>query len=130
MTSQVTGEALAPFKQLIHDIGQAFKEKDISKAMAKFVAEDDITSFGLYADINSKSELEQHWKDYFSAHEFMSKIEERYTVYVYGEAACLCLTHKAENSNDRTKRMTLFLENHNGAWLIRHRHHSFVPEGG
>ncbi len=129
MTTQVTGEALAPFKRLIHEMGQAFKEKDISKAMAKFVADEDVCSFGFYADINNKSELEQHWKDYFKDHDSASKSEEHYTVYVYGTAACLCLTHKAEGSGEPMKRLTLFLENHNGAWLIRHRHHSFVPAG-
>ena len=129
MTSQVTGESLAPFKQLIHDIGQAFKEKNISRAIAKFVADDDISSFGFLADIDNKSELEQHWVNYFKDHETtLLKSEEHYKVYVYGEAACLCLTHRPESSNDPAKRLTLFLENHNGAWLIRHRHHSYSPK--
>lgn len=128
MTSQVTGEALAPFKQLIHDMGQAFKEKDISKAMTKFVTEDDVTSFGFYADINSKSELEQHWIDYFKDHESTLQSEAHYTVYVYGDAACLCLVHKLESSGEPEKRLTLFLEKHNGDWLIRHRHHSYAPK--
>lgn len=69
MTTQVTGEALAPFKQLIHEMGQAFKEKDIPKAMTRFVVDYDITCFGFYADIDSKSELEQHWIEYFKNYE-------------------------------------------------------------
>ena len=128
MTSQVTGESLAPFKKLVTDIGDAFREKNIHKAMAKFVPDEDITSFGFLADINNKSELEKHWEDYFSNHDATEKGETNYTVYQYGEAACLCLRHTAKNRDLPEKRLTLFLENHNGAWLIRHRHHSYVPQ--
>ncbi|WP_263081144.1 nuclear transport factor 2 family protein [Endozoicomonas sp. Mp262] len=128
MTTQVTGEALAPFKKLIHDIEQAFREKDIRKAMAQFVPDADITSYGFLSDIYNKNELEQHWVDYFKGHEIAEKSEENYTVYMYGEAACLCLTYTSRDSGTPKKRMTLFLENHNGAWLIRHRHHSYSPQ--
>ncbi len=128
MSTWVTGESLAPFKKLIHDIGEAFREKNISKAMSKFVADDDVTSFGFLADIHNKSELEQHWEEYFRNHDATEKGEEEYTVYQYGEAACLCLSHKAKDSDTPEKRLTLFLENHNGAWLIRHRHHSYAPQ--
>ena len=128
MNSRVTGESLAPFQQLINDMRQAFKEKDARKAMRKFVADDDVLSFGFLADISSKSELEQHWHEYFDSHSPDSQGKENYTVYVYGEAACLCLTYHPKSTNEKIRRLTLFLENHSGAWLIRHRHHSYAPQ--
>ena len=96
--------------------------------MCKFVADDDISSFGFLADISSKTELEQHWRDYFGTHSPDENEEENYTVYIYGEAACLCLTNHPKNNNGKVRRLTLFLENHSGAWLIRHRHHSYAPQ--
>ena len=124
MSTQITGKALAPFKQLIHDLDQGFREQNIHKIMSKFVPDNDVYSFGLVRDNDSKPALERHWQAQFGNYKASGNREEHYTVYVYGEAACLCLAHRIEGSSSAYTRLTLFLENHNGAWLIRHRHHS------
>ncbi|PJE78942.1 hypothetical protein CI610_02106 [invertebrate metagenome] len=127
MGKRLTGKALKPFEELLAFIDQASEQKDTAAMMSCFVSENDIISFGHTASLNSRSELEQHWKNYFKDHTPDYSRKRTVVVYQSGSAACMCITQYFEETQSKTERITLFLENHHGQWLIRHRHHSPCP---
>lgn len=127
MSIRVTGDALAPFLQILKDFEIYSQEKDINGMINRFAPDNDILSFGRFANKYDKPELKDHISDYFQHHSPYPSDYKKVVVYQYGEAACLCALVKGIYQQPDI-RITLFLENHEGRWLIRHRHHSLSPE--
>ena len=64
MAARVSGADLAPFKAIIDEMHQAFREKDFATLMARHVPDEDVCSFGLTEDVASKAALEKLWRDF------------------------------------------------------------------
>lgn len=126
MSVRVTGDALAPFLQILKDFEVYSKEKDVSSMIGRFVPDEDIISFGRLANKFDKTGLRDHITEYFAHNDAFIPDYRKVVVYQYGETACLCALAKGKDSPAEI-RITLFLENHEGQWLIRHRHHSTLP---
>ncbi len=127
MTTRVPEDAMAPFLEILKHFEISSKEKDVGSMMSHFVPEEDIVSFGKRANTMSRSALKQHMTDYFQKNEAGNPDFKDIVVYQFGEAACMCLIMGQNKPNQPDIRVTLFLENHEGQWLIRHRHHSPLP---
>ena len=128
MSVRITGDALAPFLQILKDFEIYSEDKDVDSMMRRFVPDEDILSFGRLANKFDKAELKQHITDYFKHHDGRPSEYKKVVVYQFGEAACLCALAKAHEEGLSDLRITLFLENHEGQWFIRHRHYSYSPE--
>ena len=128
MSVRVTGEALAPFLKLLQDFETYSKNKDVKGMMSRFVSDDDIISFGRLGNKYEKPELKAHIENYFNHNEGDKPEYKKVVVYQYGEAACLCAVIDGKKKNRPDVRISLYLENHEGQWLIRHRHHSVSPD--
>lgn len=128
MFTRVTEEAMAPFHHIIQQIKKHSKARDIRGMLKYFVPDEELVSFGVEANINRKSDLEQHWENFFRAHEPVHSEYKDIVVYQASNAACMTLLNTYPDLNGPDMRITLYLENHQGEWLIRHRHHSWSPE--
>ncbi|MET4693427.1 YybH family protein [Endozoicomonas lisbonensis] len=128
MSTRLEGEALAPFLHIIRQYERCIKDKDVDGMMSLFVDDNEPHSFGLHVNLNSRSDIEQRYNDYFSSEDGFVSETEAPVVYLYGEAACMCTQLNVKGYDHPKVRVTAFLENHSGKWLIRHQHFSPSPE--
>lgn len=127
MSVRLTGEALAPFWHIVRQYDGYIRNKDVNGIMSLFVTDDEPHSFGLHVNLNHRDALRQRYIEYFDSDQpFESEMEEP-VVYQFGEAACLCMMLKVKEVESPRVRITVFLENHSGQWLIRHQHISQSP---
>ena len=128
MSTRLTGEALAPFIHIIRQYERCIREKDVDGMMSLFVDDNEPHSFGLHVNLNSRPAIEQRYNEYFNSESGCEHEIDEPVVYLFGEAACMC-TQLSTKGHDQPKvRITAFLENHSGQWLIRHQHFSPSPE--
>ncbi|WP_257281551.1 MULTISPECIES: nuclear transport factor 2 family protein [unclassified Endozoicomonas] len=132
MSVKLSGESLTPFLHIVKQYDHYIQSKDIRGIMSLFVTDDEPHSFGLHVNLNERKTLEQRFTDYFNAGESCTAAFEagksEPIVYHFGEAACLCMMLPVKGFEDTRIRVTIFLENHCGQWLIRHQHISPSPD--
>ncbi|MGI9273576.1 MAG: YybH family protein [Endozoicomonas sp.] len=127
MSIKLTGDALAPFRQLLKQYDSFIQNKDVSGIMSLFVEDDEPVSFGLHVNLDDRESLQKRFTEYFNSTEpFVAEYDDP-IVYQFGEAACLCIMLRADGAVAPLIRTTVFLENHAGKWLIRHQHLSKSP---
>ncbi|WP_422472844.1 nuclear transport factor 2 family protein [Endozoicomonas sp. ALB032] len=128
MSVKLSGDSLTPFLHIVKQYDHYIQTKDVRGIMSLFVTDDEPHSFGLHVNLNEREALRQRLTDYFNAGEsFSAEFKAEPVVYHYGEAACLCMMLPVKGSEGAHIRVTIFLENHSGQWLIRHQHISQSP---
>ncbi|MRI31646.1 hypothetical protein EOPP23_01385 [Endozoicomonas sp. OPT23] len=128
MPIKLTDDALAPFLELMKKYDHYMTNRDLESLMSLFVHDDEPHSFGLHRDLSSRVALKNRFKEYFENNEVFEAEKGEPTVFLFGEAACICTTLKAKADIPVKIRVTVFVENHSGEWLIRHQHLSRSPE--
>ena len=128
MSIKVTGDALAPFLELMKKYDHCIVNKDVDGLMSLFVHDDETHSFGLHVNLSSRVALRNRFQEYFDNNEVFEANKDEPTVFMFGEAACICTTLTVLSEIPVKIRISVFLENHSGEWLIRHQHVSRSPE--
>ena len=128
MSTRLSGEALAPFLHIVKQYERCIQSKDVEGMMSLFVSDNEPHSFGLHVNLDSRKALQDRYSDYFSTSDGFEPETEEPIVYQFGEAACMCMQLNLKGMEKPKVRVTVFLENHTGQWLIRHQHFSPSPE--
>ena len=128
MSIRLEGDALAPFLHLMKQYDSFIMNKDVNGIMSLFVEDAETHSFGLHVNVDGRDALRQRFTDYFNSDQPFEADKSEPVVYQFGEAACLCVTLKVKGEKAADVRISVFLENHAGRWLIRHQHISKSPE--
>ncbi|MGI9281908.1 MAG: YybH family protein [Endozoicomonas sp.] len=127
MSVKLSGESLTPFLHIVKQYDHYIQTKDVHGIMSLFVTDDEPHSFGLHVNLNEREALRKRFTEYFDSSEPFEADMGEPTVYQFGEAACLCMILQVKGSEETRIRVTVFLENHSGQWLIRHQHISQSP---
>ena len=128
MSIRLSGEALAPFLTIVKQYERCIQNKDVDGMMSLFVDDEEPHSFGLHVNLNDRKAMQDRYSDYFESEDGFEAESEEPIVYLFGEAACMCMKLNLKGMNKPKIRVTVFLENHAGQWLIRHQHFSPSPE--
>ncbi len=128
MSIKLTDDALAPFQTLMKKYDDYITARDVNGLLSLFVHDDETHSFGLHTNLSSRVALRNRFQEYFENNEVFEAEKEEPTVFLFGEAACICTALTVKSDIPVKIRVTVFLENHSGEWLIRHQHLSRSPE--
>lgn len=128
MSTRLSGGALAPFLHIVRQYERCIHSKDVDGMMSLFVDDEEPHSFGLHVNLDNRKALQNRYIDYFESVDGFESESEEPIVYQFGKAACMCMQLNLKGVDKPRIRVTVFLENHAGQWLIRHQHFSPSPE--
>lgn len=125
----ISEESLRPFIAFIDEYDQTFYGRNIEKFRALHVHDNGFVFFDNHANCDSSNYQEHEAKvaNFFSSGEIGKLIRENVRVFVAGDMACITAMLRYSSKPCPGVRTTYVLERENGAWAVRHMHHSFDP---
>ncbi|OZG70015.1 hypothetical protein BTA51_28215 [Hahella sp. CCB-MM4] len=127
---EITDEdSIKPFKSFMDEYDQSFYQRNIEKFRSLHVSDHQVIFFDNHAncDSNGYSELEEKVADFFKHGDIVDLVRENVRVFVREDMACITATLRYSSKPRPGVRTTYVLEREEGAWKVRHMHHSFDP---
>jgi len=124
-----TREQLLPFIELVDAYNRSFYERDIKAFESLHIKDNDFVFFDNHAgcDSASYSEHERKVREFFENGNVSQLSKENVRVFKTGDMACITLVLRYGHTPQPGVRSTYVVERVEGAWRIRHMHHSFDP---
>ena len=122
-------ESIRAFMSFMDEYDKSFYTRNIEKFRSLHVSDKGVVFFDNHAncDSNTYEDHEAKVANFFEKGEVGGLIRENVRVFVTGDMACITAMLRYSSKPHPGVRTTYVLEWENGAWKVRHMHHSFDP---
>lgn len=122
-------ESLRPFKSLMDKYDESFYTRNIETFRSLHISDNGLVFFDNHANCDSMTYKSHEAKviNFFKSGEIENLIRENIRVFVTDNMACITAMLRYSSKPYPGVRTTYVLEREEGAWKLRHMHHSFDP---